>query len=286
MKKIIAVFSVFVLIHAVLLSSCSKKRSDDGNTNSNGYIGEKVPSDLKAVGDIIFNDGSATSYASIKGRLSNDNETGTKITKAEQDAAIAVVFFIGNGLNNDNSKTDRVLGVGLKHNRNGLKWCKYNSEKDKANAYSENITLIQCSTDGNAGKLVFKGTKDGSKNLEQIGQYMIAKNMNDDTSDYDNYPAFAYAKNYSSYASNLEAFTSDWYLPSAAELFELWSRKETVDAAIEMCGGDKLGTSYYWTSSQYPSIDNNAYYMDFYYGDSVIGYKDDDSYYVCAIREF
>lgn len=284
MKKFIKLFTLMVLASIVTFTSCTKKSSENTAPVSSGYIGQKAPEESKAVGDIIFNDGSSTPYSSIKSRLSNDGETGTKITKAEQEAAIAVIFYVGKGLSDDSSS--RTLGVGLKHEKNGKSWCRYASETDKANAYSENVSLIQCSNTGNAGKLVFQGAKDGSKNLEKIAQFLIAKNIKDDTVSAENYPAFSYAKNYGNQISNLESFNTDWYLPSAPELFEMWQNKEIVDTVIELCGGDKLGTSYYWSSSQYTSIDNNALYMDFYYGDTVIGYKDDDSFYVCAVREF
>lgn len=281
MKRIVQILKFFALISLIVFSSCSKKNSE---ANSD-YIGEKAPTSPKVVGDIIFNDGSATSYQSIKARKIADSETNSKITKVEKEAAIAVVFYVGNELN-DNDKTLRTLGVGLKHERNGIKWCSYTSETDKANAYSENIQTIQCLSSGNAGALTFDGVKNGNQNLEKISQYMILNNIVDDTTIAEKYPAFYFAKNYSSAASNLANYNSNWYLPSIAELYGMWQNLETVDTAIELCGGDKIGSSYYWSSSQYASKDNNALYMDFYYGDAVIAYKDDDNFYACAIKAF
>ena len=46
------------------------------------YIGTKTPTETKAVGDIVFTDGSASPYTE-------------ELTNEQQAAAIAVIFYVG-----------------------------------------------------------------------------------------------------------------------------------------------------------------------------------------------
>lgn len=43
---------------------------------------------------------------------------------------------------------------------------------------------------------------------------------------------------------------NSWYLPSAAQLVELYRNKETVLAALECCNGDGFEQVWYWTSTE------------------------------------
>lgn len=242
-------------------------------------FGSKKATVAKEVGDIVFNDGSAMPYAEYAA-LDDDSKNEIK-TKA-----IALIFYKGTDCNDDGDTTVRTLGVGLKHNTSGLAWC-----TNGAAAYSNNITTIQCTPSGSAGALTFTGDKDGSNNLEQIEDF---EGVNDTTTAA-NYPAFYFGKNYATNTvTNIEAtseFATGWYLPSIAELFQIYAcRADTsngfdIDAASEALGGDKFETAFYWTSSQYASDDSKAYYLRLSdgakldYGKSVEGY-------VCCIRAF
>ncbi len=256
----------------------------DGGTDAPGYftlkpIGSKSKPD--AVGDIVFTDGSATPYSA-----------DLTLTDAQKAAAIALIFYKGTGLNSgDDTTTSRTLGVGLKHytknGLDGLAWC-----LDSAAAYSKNITTIQCPASGDAGALTFTGDRNGSDNLEQIEAFDGV----DDTATAANYPAFYFAKNYSDTATNIAGtdYESGWYLPSIAELFQIYANGKgenkvfDIDAASEALGGDKFGTSCYWSSSQYASYDDMSYQLSFY-NEGLDGYyyKDYDlASCVCAVRAF
>lgn len=119
---------------------------------------------------------------------------------------------------------------------------------------------------------------------------MTTAGLENDTTDASKYPAFYFAKNYKTTATNLgAAYENGWYLPTVAELFDIWKVKATVDAASSLCGGSQFGTSYYWSSSQYASYDfadGVASILGFSYGDWGSQFKDDDGYYVCAVRAF
>ncbi len=222
-----------------------------------------------AVGDIILKDGTKVSYDVAK---DYDEAAKTELT----GKAVAVIFRA-------DTKNDKALGVGLKHDRNGLAWC-----TNSAKAYSKNITTIQCPARGGAGNLTFTGDTDGSDNLEQIATFLGEENDTTGEGAKDRYPAFYYAKNYQDVTgSHVKApdYAEGWYLPTIAELFDVWKVKATVDAASELCGGSKFGTSFYWSSSQYASYDDDAFKLSFgsgvWYNNSKIF-----TYYVCCIRAF
>lgn len=256
---------IIICILALLLSSVAFAKP----------YGEKSRPD--SVGDIVFADGTATAW-----------REGLTLTEEQKKAAVAVIFYVGTECSNDSER--RVLGVGLAQNQSGLAWC-----TSGANAYSKNITTIQCPAIGSAGALTFTGDKNGSDNLSQIGTFLASNSSTDDTATETNYPAFYFAKNYANQKIGSESesriaagsdYASDWYLPTIAELFQIWKSKETVDAASKLCGGSQFGTSVYWSSSQYASTDDNAYGLNFCNGDWDANDKTTTFVYVCAVRAF
>ena len=257
--------------------------SFDGEPPLPAAYGEKSrPTDAL---DIVFADGTATAW-----------REGLTLTREQKEAAVAVIFYRGTECSNDGR--ERLLGVGLVHEKDGRAWC-----TEDANAYGMNIDTIQCDANGGAGNLTFEGDLDGSDNLSQIGAYLAAHGNEDDTADAQMYPAFHYAKDYAAQADSRVAgspFADGWYLPALAELFQIWKNREGVDTASDLCGGDEFGKSvYYWSSSQRGSIDDHAFLLWFVniyddqlgslifsegelYSDS----KRNDLLSVCAIRDF
>ncbi len=217
------------------------------------------------VGDIVFNDGSAILYTDL-----------LKITDEQKACAIAIIFYKGTGLNSGNDTTTiRILGVGLKQDKTGLPWC-----TSSANAYSINITTIQ------------ESKKDGSNNLE----YIEAFDGVDDTTGNgasDLYPAFYFAKNYSSIANNLgTTYSNGWYLPSIEELYQIYvngkgkSKVFDINIANYLLGGDQFENDWYWSSSQDSEQDDGAYGGAFGNPVRLSYYKHASKNLVCAIREF
>lgn len=284
MKKFTKLISLLCLAAAFVLASCSSPSSGGnpgggtggGRAQVSGKIGKYGAPYV--VGDIVFKDGSATPYAEI-----NDRTTDPKITDVEKAAAIAVIFYVGTGLNSDvngkpNNTISRTLGVGLKHDRKGLKWCRYDSSTSYANGYSTNIETIQCTTT--------IGDKNGSDNLEQIGSFLGT--ANNDTTTLSNYPAFKFGKEYGTTNSLSAPYNEGWYLPSLAELYAIYNVKTTVDAASELCGGSQFGTSFYWSSSQSAFYYEIANLLNFADGDwdDTASFKHYDFFSVCAVRAF
>lgn len=263
MKKsnLVKAFAVMAIIATgAFFVGCADPSSAGGSSYSAKY----------AVGDIILNDGSKVNYETAKNYTGNDLDE----LKAK---AIAVIFRA-------DTASKKALGVGLKHDRNGLAWC-----TTSANAYNKNITTIQCPATGSYGNLTFTDDTDGSDNLEQIASFLTEKGLTDDTTGTDadkRYPAFYFAKNYKNTATNLtSAYENGWYLPTVAELFDIWKVKATVDVASSLCGGSQFGTSFYWSSSQYASTDTIASKLNFNGGDW-INYAKFATGYVCAVRAF
>ena len=256
-------------------AACSS--DDDSSSNNSGYIGTKSPSKAKAVGDIVFSDGSATPY-----------REGSELTEVQKSKAIAVIFYVGTELNSDvdgvaDTTTTRTLGVGLVHDKHI--WC-----TESANAVNINITTIQCPHSGSSGTLTFTGDKNGSDNLEQIGAYLLANGSSDDTAIEENYPAFYFAKKYAtregSHVSGTD-YEKGWYLPTVAELFQLWKNRYVVVDANRLCQGTEFVWSPvagYYSSSQLGWEKGYAYCLTFY-GDWKMVPKTDWEY-LCAVREF
>lgn len=239
------------------------------------YVGNKIPSVEKEVGDIVFNDGSATAYTS-----------GMTVTATQKSAVIAVIFYKGTELNNgDDTTTERTLGAGF------VQSSSMGSCSATANAYNVNITTIQCEGTyviTNKYTYPFSGVKNGSNNLALIGSFLTSQGLQDDTGTEENYPAFYFAKNYKSQSNSHVSGTpyeNGWYLPSIAELYWIYTAQDTVNPAISACGGTKLLTSATTSSSQFKDTADIMYY--FYSGSAWSnGRKSDISRKVCAIREF
>ncbi len=228
------------------------------------YIGTKAPSVAKEVGDIVFSDGSATPYTA-----------NLTLTTAQQNAAIAIIFYKGTDCSDDNPATERTLGVGLVHGSN-KSW-----SSSYAKAYNTNITTIQSDN-----------CKDGSQSLEKIAQTL---GDNDDTTANNAatlYLAFYFCKNYASQsgshlselAENSE-YRTGWYLPTKTELQKVYDKKDDINSASDKCGGSNFVNGAFWSSSQHASYNNDAYELWFETGewhDNVKNYGRS----VCCIRAF
>lgn len=217
-----------------------------------------------AVNDIVFKNGTAVAYS-----------TDLYFTDEVKADAVAMIFYKGTDCSNNGST--RTLGVGLKRSASTMKWC-----LDSANGYATNITTIQCTPNGSAGAYTFSDDKDGSDNLSQIASALTVN----DTGTAGNYPAFEYAKNYGSTNGCTGAYASGWYLPSIAEIYQIYNLRTNIDAAVALCSlTNTFSSTRFWSSSQYASLDNFAYFLDFPNGGCGYNLKD-ISYGVCAVRAF
>lgn len=258
-----------------------------------GLIGTKPASIAKEVGDIVFSDGSAIPYTE-----------DLELTETQKANAVAVIFYKGTGLNSGKDySTIRTLGVGF-NTASDYNWC-----SEDANAYDLCINTIQCNPDtSNAqyDKLLFfdetENDRNGSDNLEQIGEFLTANGKEDDTADYLKYPAFNWAKGYNPPGTK---YDNGWYLPSLAEFFELYNTRLIDPDGDDINAALRLVTDIEWTfyfdesfltstqASYDDSYDDPEYYKKsayhfYHYDDGIWPGKEYKTFEfnVCAIREF
>ncbi len=271
MHKLKKLFPLVGAILALALVSCGSD-SDDGSeaaTPPTTYIGTKAPTEAKTVGDIVFNDGSATAYTSE-----------LTLTDEQKSKAVAVIFYAGSASDTLGAKT---LGVGLKNatgDGNTFAWA-----KDGVNGDETNITAIQCKPspeyDGEAAAATatFTGDLDGSDNWQALCDAV----SDEETSG--NYPAWEWVNAYATENSLTEDYASGWYLPTVAELSMLYRAKDTVNSALEKAGGTKISDKFYWSSSQYADDFGTAWGV--YFGAYVLYASGKyNSRSVCTVRAF
>lgn len=237
-----------------------------------------------AVGDIVFNDGSAIAYTS--GMTLDDNQKAN---------AIAVIFYAGSDLNNGgDSTTIRVLGTPLSKYSSSARWC-----TDEAKAYDTQITSITCTYewDETLEAYTFNGDKDGRDNLNQIASELSIYSIENDTYDDSKYPAFWAAKNYGSSKTNISgtAYEDGWYLPTDAELYEVYKfwKTGTLDEIVTTITGSNFGISnnntFVSATQHAPSgQEQKMIYVQFSSSSSYVIAVDlkTQAYYICPIFQF
>ncbi|MDY2825782.1 MAG: fibronectin type III domain-containing protein [Treponema sp.] len=130
-------------------------------------------------------------------------------------------------------------------NVQNLQWAVENSAGavTKINAIAAKIAN---STD--FANIEFTGDTNGSDNFDEI----IALSINDNSFSIENYPIFAFASN-----------TGDnWYIPTAKEIFDLYSEKDLINKKLAELQKDPLfEDGHWWTSSQGAKKDT-AFYLN------------------------
>ena len=184
--------------------------------SANGLIGSKSSPD--AIGDIVFNDGSAIAYTD-----------GLNFSDELKNAAVAVIFYTGTACSNDSN--ERMLGVGLIVYDYEEGSPKYTWATNDAAGYA-NLSGIQCTpsdTGVNAAlSATFSGDKDGSDNWDYICSIDPSASANAQTK----YTLFNYVNNYATNNGLTGSYASGWYLPSIAELCCLCLNKATIFSAF------------------------------------------------------
>ena len=248
-------------------------------------IGNKAAPD--AIGDIVFNDGTAIAYSE-----------NLALTDEQKAAAVAVIFYVGTGEatvgTNENILGKKTLGVGV-HNTGdeGSQWLVWAPEDTPGykNNFSK-IWLISYGTPPTESTLYYQfedhymtGDFDGSDNWTEV----CAQDATAADTAAENYPAFNWVNNYASNYSLKGVWKTGWNLPTGVELHVLYNSLSIVNAALEATGGTEIGT-YYWSSSQdgANSGHNNFYvfYIYFVTGTLFNGSEKSTKHGVCCIRAF
>ena len=159
--------------------------------------------------------------------------------------------------------------IALHSSDRNLQWAKGGST-----GYNTKFEGIICTPSetgsGAASSATFTGDTDGSDNWSYIESKDAEGTANAVVAE--NYPAFNWVSQYSTkYADKLNNKKFGWYMPSLAELCEVYKNRTEIDAslskihALENGSGyadAKLVNSWYWSSSQYSNI-ISAWLVDF-----------------------
>lgn len=154
-----------------------------------------------AVGDIIYTDGTTSSK-------------DAELTSEKTPVAV-VAGFNENGV---------MFGLGLKQSSSSLMWAPENTT-----GYSTKFTGIIAYSDrtgiGCGSIATITGDKDGSDNWEYVKSIDPEGTAAAET----NYPAFNFAATYATTAGITGEIAEGWYMPSIAELCELYKNKDILN---------------------------------------------------------
>ncbi len=190
---------------------------------STTQIGNKIKPSV--VGDIVFTDGSATSYT---------DAIATPLTDDQKNNVAAIIFTTSYNLENgDNKNGSTMLGIAV--NPKQTNWC---ADRIKADGLNVLLSLyagydIQNITYNNqpANALSFN-LYDGSKNLPKTDQLLAYS--------YYYAPAFYYAYTYGTNAVDMkEEYRDGWYLPSYYEMRVLMTEEgllSTIKSVFSLAG--------------------------------------------------
>lgn len=206
-----------------------------------------------AVGDILFTDGTRMKAENVK----------YGVPDSQAAKAFGVIGRIPYG-------GAKGYAVGLHKSSSYLQWAPSGTR-----GYITNFTEIQ----GTA----ISGDMDGSDNWE----YICSVDPTGTADAATNYPAFNFANTYGTIAGLTGTeYENGWYLPSVAELYDVYENEIAVQESLAAVNGFNLTSGYYWSSSQVASDYDDAYRVNFGYGDVGSNSTKDDNYNVFVLQAF
>lgn len=213
-----------------------------------------------AIGDIILTDGSVVK---------------AKDFTAVDDKNYPIAVIAGY---KDNGKA---FGIGVHRSNSPLQWATENSA-----GYTARVADTVC-TQNSVSE--FAGDRDGIDNWEAV----CAIDEKGAANAAENYPAFDFVNTYARIYNLSGAYSSGWYMPSIAELCEVYQNREAVNSSLQKISGlnpdaamDGLDTNWYWSSSQADSEKDYAWFVHYYNGYAGECPKNFANLHVLAVREF
>ena len=179
--------------------------------------------------------------------------------------------------------------IALHTSSSRLEWAKYDSNGHNTK-FEEIICKPSVTESGAAQTATFTGDTDGSDNWEYIKQQDPAGAADAAT----NYPAFNWVNTYNTtYADKLGTAKPAWYMPSLAELCEVYKNRDAINESLaKICdlGSDYAvssldGYSRYWSSSQ-ASNDKGCAWDVFFSNGNMGNYLKSKYYRVCCLAGF
>ena len=211
-----------------------------------------------------------------------DNTLKSKDEYAEIDSSNPPVAIIC-GVN----EYGAAIGIALHISPSDLRWAKSGSS-----GYNTKFEGIICAPQGgNASTATFTGDIDGSDNWDYICSIDFEGTKAAVVAE--NYPAFNWVNQYNTtYTTQLGGANIAWYMPSLAELCEVYRNRETINKSLVKIHGlgnsyadSRLGTSMFWSSSQH-SYGYNFAWVVFFGNGNVRNYGKADSDRVCCLAVF
>ena len=135
----------------------------------------------------------------------------------------------------------------------------------------------------------FFGDIDGSDNWT-----VIYTQDSEDTADTaTNYPAFHFVNTYAETYKLTGAYASGWYMPSIAELCDIYQNREAVNDSLQHiyslddhAAMNGLETNWYWSSSQAGDQDDYAWFVHYFNGYAGECPKNFTNVHALAVRVF
>jgi hypothetical protein len=198
------------------------------------------------VGDIILTDGTKVSV----------DDVSTYNTIDENNKPIGVVAMISDDYGFITPKV-----IGLKSRSDS--WAKWGTTGEET-VFTNIVCTPRRIGTGAASTVTFTGDTDGSDNWEEI----CAVDPEGTQDAATNYPIFNFANTYGTIAGLTGTdYETGWYVPSVAELYEVYKNKDVIQTSLTKANGFTIDTtSYtsYWSSSQDATFFSGfAYQVDF-----------------------
>lgn len=212
------------------------------------------------IGDIILADGSVIREADL-----------TTIDSSNVPIAV-IAGFQENGT---------AFGIGVHRSDTPLQWAVDDSAGYATN-FTENICIQESDFD-------FSGDTDGSDNWT-----VICAQDSEDTADAATYyPAFYFVNTYAETYKLTGDYASGWYMPSIAELCDIYQNREAVNDSLQhiysldgSAAMNGLETNWYWSSSQASGQDDYAWFVHYFNGYAGECPKNFTNVHALAVRAF
>ena len=260
------------------------------------YLGSKEPGEALAVGDIVFDDGSATPYAA-----------GLTLNDAQKARAIAVIYYTGYGSAYTYDLGEKTLGVGIKewkYNQSlGLNGTAGTTPKWSINAPPD--STVEATGIGadkiivpNEHYTIIEHQKNGLLTLalmkENVPEYNVAVGIIPDS------PVFYWAEHYGEGSDKIggesaalpSPYNSGWYLPGQDELKAIHANRATINSAFDAIGSSAVKIAVGSTTSDNANIYHCATGTSVIYGTNLLNGGSESSFWrgkkwsVRAVRLF
>lgn len=234
------------------------------------YLKAAVKPKPDTYGDVVLNDGTAVAIENVN-----------KLTEEQKGDAIAIIFY--DGKSDTTSLGNCVLGMGLAEGKG--RWC--GDDLDYSNGGYTKFTGIAADMwrgdeyvdhvnyDGSIvgvffsrRNITFRGNYDGQ--IRGTNNYAYVRSRVGRPDEGNNLYAFKYCANYKDQSGSRVAgtkFESGWYLPTVAEISQMFVTPKPMNNIINIVRGTPITTGdcdfgWYWTSNQVKSYTTRAWLVN------------------------